>query len=66
MNDSNRSSGDPNDCRGRVGERRKRGRVVSLFLDHGCAGEGRWGRFGRALGEGRLGARQGWDCFSSS
>jgi hypothetical protein len=55
MNGSNHSFGDPNDGRERVGERRKRERAVSLFLDHGCAGEGRWGRFGRALGEGRLG-----------
>jgi hypothetical protein len=65
MNGSNHSFGDPNDGRERVGERRKRERAVSLFLDHGCAGEGGgggggvgggWGAgaAGRALGLGLL------------
>jgi hypothetical protein len=36
-------TGDPNESRERVGERRKRERVVSLFLDHGCAGKGNGG-----------------------
>jgi hypothetical protein len=40
-----------------VGERRKRERVVSLFLDHGCAGKGSVG--GARMGGGGLGARAG-------
>jgi hypothetical protein len=56
---------DPNAGRQRVGERRKRERVVSHFLDHGCAGKGSGGGGthggrGHAWGEVGLGARQGW------
>jgi hypothetical protein len=36
-------TGDPNEGRERVGERRLRERVVSLLLDHGCEGKGSGG-----------------------
>jgi hypothetical protein len=51
-------NGVPSKGRERVGERRKRERVVSLFLDHGCVGKGSGGgahggrAVGRALGLG--------------
>jgi hypothetical protein len=51
-------NGVPSKGRERVGERRERERVVSLFLDHGCVGKGSGGgahggrAVGRALGLG--------------